>query len=63
MRKFLIKNKEDWENRSNEIKGLNIDADALEPKDYPCIAIVAYAGEGWDEIDYCYLSDFNKETT
>lgn len=61
MEKFLVKDKVDWIKREKEIKGLNIQRDPPSPTKFPCIAIKAYRGEGWDELGFCYLSDFGEE--
>ena len=62
MEKYLIRNEIDWERTKTEIKSKDVyDPGQLEPKSFPVIVIIAYAGAGWYEIDFCYPGDFREE--
>ena len=61
MKKYLIKNESEWGQKEFEIKGCNIEFNSKSPERFPCIAIIAYAGTGADEIDYCYPDEFCKK--
>lgn len=60
MKKYLINSLLTWQVRKKEIMGVNQELASLtkEPSNYPCIVIVAYLGEGWDEIDFIYTKDW-----
>ena len=60
MRKYIINSQEDWEARKEKILGINQEprSGKKEPRNYPCVAIVSYLGEGWDEIDFIYLGAY-----
>lgn len=58
MRKYLLKNKQDFLTALQQ--EINLDHSKQDyPREYPAIAIVAYAGAGWDEIDFVYQDDFS----
>lgn len=41
---------------------INLDAkEIIKPVKFPCIAIIAYAGAGFDEIDFVYKDNFKQE--
>lgn len=59
MEKHTVSSQKDWQARKEAILGINqesLSADK-EPRSFPCVAVVAYMGEGWDEIDFVYLDE------
>jgi hypothetical protein len=62
MEKYLVSNEEEWERNKYDIRGVNLSYEQylLSPEIFPCIVIIAYEGEGWDEMDFVYEKDFHK---
>jgi hypothetical protein len=53
MEMFFIEDEQEWKERRYEIWGVDID-EKKEPKRFPCVAIRAYRGCGWEEVDFVY---------
>jgi len=58
MEKYLVNNEIEWRGLVSGDEGRNLGICIEKPKHFPCMAIIAYAGEGWDEIDYCFPEHF-----
>jgi hypothetical protein len=54
---YYIKNLEDLHNCIKKEVNLDDTRNNI-PEEYPCVAVVAYLGEGWDEIAFVYKSAF-----
>ena len=59
MRKYLVHTPEEYQIVLYKEICLD-DTRKKVPKEYPCLVIVAYLGEGWDELCFVYNSEIKR---
>ena len=58
MKVIRLDNENDWLRMLASNMTSNCDnIENNDPEEYPCVAVIAYAGEGWDQILFIYQKD------
>mgnify|MGYP000897577154 CR=1 FL=1 len=62
MEMWVVHNESEWEEvRPTAAQDGSGKLHKEKPLFYPCIIIQAYAGAGWQEMDFVYLNDFTRK--
>ena len=60
MRKYFLNNEVEYKEIIAKEINLDHSSKMKVPKRYPCIVVIAYLGEGWDELCFIYQNEFKN---